>query len=148
LSERTFAGRADNALPDGLAAVQARLCPGRWGRSAEPDYWEPPATQSLFTFILILCEERAFMSRLRIAGIVAAFALAGCSEETGVTEGTVPFQSGNVDQLAPLKNQMIENMKNKNYMKRPPAEEKSSADSKTSGAAKSPADRKAQEKKQ
>jgi len=88
------------------------------------------------------------MSRLRIAGIVAAFALAGCSEETGVTEGTVPFQSGNVDQLAPLKNQMIENMKNKNYMKRPPAEEKSSADSKTSGAAKSPADRKAQEKKQ
>jgi hypothetical protein len=116
-----------------------------WRRN--PGYREPPVPQSSFTFILILCQERAFMSRLRIAGIVAAFALAGCSEDTGVTEGTVPFQSGNVDQLTPLKNQMIEGMKNKNYMKRPSGEEKSSADSKTSGGAKPPAERKGQEKK-
>jgi hypothetical protein len=62
------------------------------------------------------------MSRLRIAGIVAAFALAGCNDEPGPTEGPVPFKSGNVEQLIPLKNQMIENMKTKVYAKRSPAE--------------------------
>jgi hypothetical protein len=70
------------------------------------------------------------MSRLRIAGIVAAFALAGCSEDSGVTEGAVPFKSGNVEQLAPLKNQMTEIAKAKAYTKRPTGEGKAATESK------------------
>jgi hypothetical protein len=58
------------------------------------------------------------MRRLRIAGFVAALALAGCGEDTGVTEGTLPFKSGNVDQLAPMKNQMNEIVKAKMHTKR------------------------------
>lgn len=76
------------------------------------------------------------MSRLRIAGIVAAFALAGCSDDSGVTEGTVPFQSGNVEQLVPLKQQMTENIKNKAYTKRQAADEKSAKESKPSAEGK------------
>jgi hypothetical protein len=87
------------------------------------------------------------MSRLRIAGIVAAFALAGCGDDSGVSEGTVPFKSGNVDQLAPLKEQMTENMKNKAYTKRPPVEDKSGTESKPSAGGKAAADGKALEKK-
>jgi hypothetical protein len=88
------------------------------------------------------------MSRLRIAGIVAAFALAGCGDDSGVSEGTVPFKSGNVDQLNQLKNQMVENMKNKAHMKKSPAEDsKSGTESKPSGAAKPTTEGKAQEKK-
>jgi len=71
------------------------------------------------------------MSRLRIAGIVAALALAGCGDESGVTEGTVPFKSGNVDQLAPLKNQMTEAVKTKAYTKMPAGEGKPAAEAKS-----------------
>ncbi len=85
------------------------------------------------------------MSRLRIAVIVAAFALAGCGDDSGVTEGTVPFKSGNVDQLATLKNQMTENLKNKVHTKRPVAEEKPEA--KAVGDSKAAADSKSEEKK-
>ena len=81
------------------------------------------------------------MSRLRIAGIVAAFALAGCGDDSGVTEGTVPFRSGNVDQLGPLKNQMIEAAKTKAYTKRPTGDGKAAAETKPAG------DVKAEEKK-
>jgi hypothetical protein len=91
--------------------------------------------------------ERASMSRLRIAGIVAAFALAGCGDESGVTEGTVPFKSGNVDQLNALKNQMSENMKNKTHTKKAPIEDKSGAEAKPSAGGKSAPEGKAQEKK-
>jgi hypothetical protein len=87
------------------------------------------------------------MSRLRIAGIVAAFALAGCSEETGgVSEGTVPFKSGNVEQLGPLKEQMTQNIKSKAYTKRSTGEDKSK-ESKSSGESKPSTEGKAEEKK-
>ncbi len=76
------------------------------------------------------------MSRLRFAGIVAAFALAGCGDDAGVTEGTVPFKSGNVEQLAPLKNQMTEAARAKAYTKRPAGEGKPESESKPAGAAK------------
>jgi hypothetical protein len=81
------------------------------------------------------------MSRLRIAGIVAAFALAGCGDDSGVTEGTLPFRSGNVDQLAPLKNQMTEVVKAKAYTKRPAGEGKPASEAKPAGEAK-PAEKK------
>ncbi|MGO9470649.1 MAG: hypothetical protein ACLQIB_38540 [Isosphaeraceae bacterium] len=74
------------------------------------------------------------MSRLRFAGIVAAFALAGCGgEDSGVTEGTVPFKTGNVEQLAPLKNQMTEAAKSKAYLKRPTGESKPATEGKPAG---------------
>jgi len=76
------------------------------------------------------------MSRLRIAGIVAAFAVAGCGDDSGVTEGTVPFKTGNVDQLAPLKNQMTEAAKAKAYTKKPAGEGKPATAGKPAGEAK------------
>jgi len=87
------------------------------------------------------------MSRFRIAGIVAAFALAGCGEDAGVTEGTVPFRSGNVEQLAPLKNQMNEAVKSKAYTKRPSGEGKPATESKPAGESKPAAQGKPEEKK-
>lgn len=77
------------------------------------------------------------MSRLRIAGIVAALALAGCSDDSsGVTEGSVPFKSGNVEQLGPLREQMEANIKNRPYTKKQVIEEKSSKESKGSSEGK------------
>jgi hypothetical protein len=87
------------------------------------------------------------MSRLRIAGIVAALGLAGCGEDSGVTEGPVPFKSGNVDQLAPLKNQMTEAVKSKAYTKRPAAESTPATESKPAAASKPTAESKPEEKK-
>jgi hypothetical protein len=76
------------------------------------------------------------MSRLRIAGIVAAFAFLGCGDDSGVTEGTVPFKSGNVDQLAPMKNQMIEAAKAKTNTKGSGGEAKPAPGSTKAGEAK------------
>jgi len=76
------------------------------------------------------------MSRLRIAGIVAAFAVAGCGDDSGVTEGTVPFKTGNVDQSAPLKNQMTEAVKAIAYTKRQAGEGKPVTEGKPAGEAK------------
>lgn len=56
------------------------------------------------------------MRRLGLGCLFLALACAGCGE-AGPTEGPVEFKSGNIDQLGPLQNQMMENMKNKNYMK-------------------------------
>jgi hypothetical protein len=64
------------------------------------------------------------MRRLSIAGIIAALALAGCSDDSGVQEGPLPFKSGNVEQLGQMKNQMGDILKNKAHTKRPLAEEK------------------------
>jgi len=87
------------------------------------------------------------MSRLRIAGIVAAFALAGCGDDSGVTEGTTPFKSGNVEQLAPLKKQMTENIKAKVYSKASPAEGKPATESKPATGSKPAGESKPEEKK-
>jgi hypothetical protein len=64
------------------------------------------------------------MTRLRIAGIIAALALAGCGDDSDVQQGPVPFKSGNVEQLAPMKNQMGEIVKSKAHTKRPLADER------------------------
>jgi hypothetical protein len=76
------------------------------------------------------------MSRLRIAGIVAALALAGCGDDSGVTEGTVPFKSGNVEQVGAMRNQMIEAAKAKTYTKRPVPEGKAASESKPAAESK------------
>jgi hypothetical protein len=87
------------------------------------------------------------MGRLRIAGIAAVLALAGCGEESGVTEGTVPFKTGNVEQLAPMKNRMNETVKSKAYMTKPPAEGKPAAESRPAGESKPAPSGKPEEKK-
>jgi len=87
------------------------------------------------------------MSRLRIAGIVAAFALAGCGDDSGVTEGTIPFKSGNVDQLGPMKSQIIENAKNNVYTKKSGDEAKPAGGAKPTTETKPTVDAKPQEKK-
>jgi hypothetical protein len=88
------------------------------------------------------------MSRLRIAGIVAAFALAGCGDDSsGVAEGTVPFKSGNVEQLAPLKAQIIENVKSKAYTKKSLTEGAPAGEAKTTAETRPAASGKPDEKK-
>ncbi len=57
------------------------------------------------------------MRRFGLGCLILALASAGCGE-SGPTEGTVPFQSGNTDQLGPLQSQMQNNVKNKTYLKK------------------------------
>ena len=56
-------------------------------------------------------------SLFRAFGLVLALAAFGCGE-SGVTEGTVPFKETNTSQFDQMKNQMIGNVKSKNYAKK------------------------------
>ncbi len=71
------------------------------------------------------------MRRLGLGFVLLAASVVGCGE-SGPSEGSVEFKSGNVDQIGPVTNQMMENMKNKAYLKSASAEEKAKA----AGAAK------------
>jgi len=88
------------------------------------------------------------MSRLRFAGAVAALVIAGCGDETGVSEGPVPFKSGNVEQVIPFKDKMTEFAKNKTYTKKSAGEEKPAPEAKSSSTGKTEPAAKTEEKKQ
>jgi len=80
------------------------------------------------------------MRRICLAVLTAALAAAGCGE-SGPTEGTVEFKTGNIDQIGPIQNQMMENMKTKAYLKKgteaaPKAAESKAAESKAAEAPK------------
>ncbi len=57
------------------------------------------------------------MHRLGLGFLILALACVGCGE-SGPTEGAVEFKAGNIDQLGPLQNQMMESMKSKSYLKK------------------------------
>ena len=57
------------------------------------------------------------MHRLGLGSLILALACVGCGE-SGPTEGPVEFKAGNIDQLGPLQNQMMESMKSKSYLKK------------------------------
>jgi hypothetical protein len=67
---------------------------------------------------------------LGIAGAALALVLAGCGGDSDVQEGPVEWKSGNVQQLAGLRDQMTANAKRGTYAKKSVGETKPAADAK------------------
>jgi hypothetical protein len=67
---------------------------------------------------------------MRTAGATLALVLAGCGEDTSVQQGPVEWKSGNVQQLAGLRDQMTANAKRGVYAKKPAAETKPGSETK------------------
>jgi hypothetical protein len=65
-----------------------------------------------------------------IAGATLALVLAGCGGDTNVQEGPVEWKSGNVQQLAGLRDQMTANAKRGTYAKKQVAETKPASETK------------------
>jgi hypothetical protein len=57
---------------------------------------------------------------LQAFGLVIVLTAFGCGD-SGVTEGPVPFKPTDTKQFEAMKNQMIGNMKSKDYLKKPSA---------------------------
>jgi hypothetical protein len=71
---------------------------------------------------------------LAIAGIaLAALALAGCGEDPGVEQGTVPFTGTNTAPLDPLSSEMKKKMQDKSYVKKSDGNGEPAAESKGAG---------------
>jgi len=80
-----------------------------------------------------------------IAGVVLAFSFAGCSE-TAPEGGTVDYKGSNSAAIDALRKQMSDNMTNKDTRKKPVADSRPAAGSK-SGETKPTSDTKSSEKK-